>query len=235
MVTPRVKVGVTRSEPGASRQAALLRAAGYECLVAPVLAIEPVTGAVPAGPFALVVFLSEHAVRHGLPRLTVGDAAVFAVGARTAEVLAEAGYPAERPDRADSEGLLALAALADVSGQRILLVCGVGGRMLIAAELAARGAQVERFICYRRAPLVPVGIHLGSVDAIVAGSADGLTQIARAWTGAGGSPAVPLLVPSERVRARGVALGFRNVHDCRGADAAAVLRGLEQVSRTGAA
>lgn len=229
-----MNVWLTRSEPGASRQAAILKAMGYRCLVAPVLHIEPVPNDPPGGEFDLLIFLSEHAVRLGLPRLRPGAAQVLAVGARTAEVLAGAGHAVLQPDRPDSEGLLDLPVLAEVRGSRILLVCGEGGRMLLATELAARGARVERFVCYRRAPAA-IDADLGSVEAIVAGSADGLTQIARLWFAAGGAPDVPVLVPSRRVGEHGVALGFRNVHDCRGADSAAVLRGLEQLSRTGTA
>lgn len=229
-----MRVWLTRSEPGASRQAAVLEAAGHSCLVAPVLAIEPVAGDPPSGPHDAVIFLSEHAVRLGLPRLSPGTARIFAVGGRTAEVLEAAGHQVVRPERPDSEGLLALEQLTAVRGQRILLVGGVGGRTLLATELTARGATVERFVCYRRRIVESLDTRPGSVEAIVAGSAEGLAQIARLWFAAGGSPDVAVLVPSERVGAHGVALGFRNVHDCGGADAAAVLRGLERLARTGA-
>jgi len=200
-----------------------------------VLDIEPVPGAAPAGPYAMVIFLSEQAVLHGLPRFSPGNARVLAVGARTAGVLAAAGHPAVQPARADSEGLLTLPVLAAVAGQRILLVCGEGGRTLLADELIARGARVERFVCYRRQARAAVRADLMGADVIVAGSAEGLTQVGRLWFGAGGSAGVAVLVPSARVQAHGVALGFRNVHDCQGADSAAVLRGLEQISRTGTA
>jgi uroporphyrinogen-III synthase len=230
-----VNIWITRSEPGASRQARALEAAGYRCLIAPVLEIEPVAGGAPVGIFDLVIFLSEHAVRHGLPRLMLGGAELLAVGARTAEVLAAAGHGATHPARADSEGLLGLPALADVAGRRILLVCGEGGRMLLAETLTARGARVERFVCYRRRVVAAIAEDLGAADAIVAGSAEGVSGIARFWFAAGCSAGVPLLVPSARVRARAVALGFRNVHDCHGADSAAVLRGLADVSGAGTA
>jgi uroporphyrinogen-III synthase len=230
-----MNVWITRSEPGASRQARVLEAAGYRCQVGPVLTIEPLAGPAPAGPFDLIIFVSEHAVRFGLPHLTVGAARVLAVGARTAAVLAAAGHAALQPERADSEGLLALPELGAVAERRVLLVCGEGGRTLLADELVRRGALVERFVCYRRRAARSVSVELGAVDAIVAGSADGLAGIARIWFAADGAPDVPVLAPSARACAHGVALGFRNVHDCQGADAAAVLRCLAEVARTGAA
>lgn len=56
---------------------------------------------------------------------------------------------------ADSEALLALPELGAVRGQRILIVRGEGGRTLLADTLAARGAQVDHAVVYRRLPLPP--------------------------------------------------------------------------------
>jgi len=228
-----VKVWLTRSEPGATRQARALQEAGHTCLVAPVLVIEPLPAAPPAGRFDVVIFLSEHAVRHGLAGLELAGARLLAVGAQTAAALGRAGLAAEQPMRADSEGLLALPALTMVSGRRVLLVCGAGGRMLLARELAARGAEVDRYVCYQRRSNAALAAELGEVDVIVAGSADGLAHAARLWFAAGERSDVAVLVPSARVRDHGLALGFTNVHDCQGADTAAVLRGLEWLGRTG--
>jgi uroporphyrinogen-III synthase len=230
-----VLVWITRSEPGASRQAREIEAAGHRCVVAPVLRIEALAGDPPAGPYDLLIFVSEHAVHHGLPRVDPGAARLLAVGARTAAALAERGRAARQPPRADSEGLLALPELSAVAGRRVLVVCGAGGRTLLVEELAARGARVDRFVCYRRQPVEAVPGEVADIGAIVAGSADGLGVIARIWPAAGGAADVPLLVPSARVQAHAVALGFRNVHDCGGADTAAVLQGLAELERTGAA
>lgn len=52
----------------------------------------------------------------------------------------------------DSEGLLALPQLADVSQQRILLIRGIGGRDLIANTLQQRGAEIHICACYQRLP-----------------------------------------------------------------------------------
>lgn len=231
----RMRVWLTRSEPGASRQAALIESAGHACLVGPVLEVRPLPGMPPDGAFDVVIFVSEHAVRLGLPRLRIGDARVFAVGARTAAVLEAAGIVAGFPARADSEGLLDLPALVSVRGSRVLLVSGAGGREKLGSALVERGARVERFVCYERRVLTRVDVAPAGIDAIVASSAEGLTEAARVWFAAGGQADVPVLVPSARVGAHGVALGFRNVHDCRGPDAAAVLRVLRTLSDTGAA
>jgi uroporphyrinogen-III synthase len=251
-----VKVWVTRSLPGGERQAQALRAAGHECVVAPVIDIEPVRDPAPEGPFDIVIFVSEHAVRLGLPQLdrphlNLSAATLLAVGPRTAEVLKRAvskrpGWvtgPVQTGIRADSEGLLALPVLAAVAGRHVLIVSGMGGRELLQEQLVARGARVSRFAVYRRvARLLPGASQMQAgrdgtatefppvtVDAISAGSGDGLAAVALLWFGAGGRADVACLVPSARLVDSAVALGFRSVHDCGGADDASVLRGLERI------
>jgi uroporphyrinogen-III synthase len=101
------------------------------------------------------IFTSPAAVRFGatvLPRVRKRDR-VFALGAGTARALARHGLRATMPrDRMDSEGLLALAELAQVRGRRIALVGAPGGRDLIAPTLRRRGAMVEAVHVYRRVP-----------------------------------------------------------------------------------
>ncbi len=226
---------MSRSQPGADRQAADLRAAGHEPVVAPVLTVEPVDAPLPAGPFHSVIFVSEHAVRLGLPRLAqaLPRLRVLAVGGRTATLLRAEGIAAVAPDDATSEGLLELPELARPAGQRILLVTGEGGRGLLAPELGRRGAEVVRFDCYRRVPVAYLNPAVLDCDAVIAASGDGLRQLAQVWLDAGGRRDVAVLVPSARVARLGVELGLTNLHDCRGADSDAWLRGLEQL-QTGA-
>lgn len=230
-----MKVWLTRTRPGAERQAADLEAAGHEPLVAPVLEIEALGGEPPAESFQWVIFLSEHAVRHGLPALGRGgqlrQARVLAVGRRTAEVLEREGVDAGVPDEPTSEGLLAMPELERMGGQGVLLVRGAGGRRLLADELSRRGARVATFECYRRVPLGHLEPAVLECDAIIAASGEGLETVAGLWFPAGGRADVPVLVPTGRVARLGVELGFQSLHDCRGADSAAWLRCLEQVER----
>jgi uroporphyrinogen-III synthase len=231
-----VRVWLTRTQPGADRQARALAAAGYQAVVAPALTIRALPAKPPSGPFDWVIFLSEHAVRIGVPLLEalagLGSARVLAVGARTVAVLAEFGITAAAPQQPTSEGLLELDALRQVSSRRVLLVRGVGGRRLLADALAARGADVEQFECYRREAVEAVDLAVAGCDVIVAGSGDGLREAARLWRAAGGRADVPVLVPSARVADLAVALGFSRIHDCAGADDGAVLAGLRQLDIT---
>ncbi|MDZ7668667.1 MAG: uroporphyrinogen-III synthase [Gammaproteobacteria bacterium] len=234
MGTAPVTVWISRSRPGAERQADDLRAAGYRPLVAPVIDIEAVPGQPPPGPFELVIFLSEHAVRLGLDALRCqpwfASAQIFAVGGRTAEALAAAGVTAGMPATPTSEGLLQLEPLSRVDGQCVLLVSGVGGRGVLGDTLTRRGADVERFECYRRVAAGRVDPAVLGSDVIIAASGEGLRAVAGFWLDGGGRADVPVLVPSARVAALGVELGLGNLHDCGGADSGAWLHALAQLN-----
>ena len=79
-----------------------------------------------------------------------------ALGSGTAAALARAGIaPVETPARMDSEGLLALPALAEVAGRTIALLTAPGGRDRIAPSLRARGAVLQRVDVYARVPIRP--------------------------------------------------------------------------------
>ena len=59
----------------------------------------------------------------------------FAVGFGTSLVLSDHGIKADYPTVAGSEGLLELSGLQKVKDLKVLIVRGVGGRELLAAEL----------------------------------------------------------------------------------------------------
>lgn len=101
-----------------------------------------------------VLFTSPAAVRFAAAqvRLRPARGAVWcAVGAGTAAALRRAGVAAvQRPQRMDSEGLLALPALRAVRGASIGLVTAPGGRGLLAQRLRRRGARLIVAEVYRR-------------------------------------------------------------------------------------
>lgn len=91
----------------------------------------------------------------------------LAVGAGTARALQRAGAgDVASPLRMDSEGLLALPALQQVAGLDIGLVTAPGGRGVIAATLAARGARVLRANVYRRTPVPPAPRAIAALQAL---------------------------------------------------------------------
>ncbi|MBB1473171.1 uroporphyrinogen-III synthase [Luteimonas sp. MC1782] len=117
-----------------------------------------------------VLFTSPAAVDAAarLRALRPGRGQVFvAVGTGTARALHRAGVAAvDAPQRMDSEGLLALPTLAAVRGLDIGLVTAPGGRGVIAATLAARGARVLRANVYARVPIAPTPRAVAALRAL---------------------------------------------------------------------
>lgn len=199
---------VTRPAHQAQELAGRIRAAGGEAFVFPALAIEPVPhtelkAALTQLPGAnVLIFASPNAAQLGMAAIrTAGGlptaAQVFAVGPGTARALAKAGVAdVIVPHGQDSEALLALPALQDVAGRRVLIVRGVGGRPLLATTLTARGAQVAFLECYRRtcphadpAPLL-ARWQAGGIDAVTIASAETLHNLAHML----GTPGLSLLL-----------------------------------------
>ncbi len=77
---------------------------------------------------------------------------IATVGQGSAKALRESGFEAiiAPTERFDSEGLLALPEMQDVSGWRVMIFRGDGGRELLGDTLKSRGATVEYAICYQR-------------------------------------------------------------------------------------
>ena len=144
--------------------------------------------------YDLAVFVSANAVERacalrggplpaGLRTAAVGPATALALtAAGAADVITpQSGF--------DSEALLAHPALAEVAGQRILVVRGDGGRALLGETLTARGALVEFAAVYRRVPgAAPSGavadaLRRRRVDATLATSADALEALVGLCTG----------------------------------------------------
>lgn len=103
----------------------------------------------------IVLFTSPNAVRSAGSLLDLAPRRtqiVLAIGSGTRGALHRLGVEAQAPARMDSEGLLAMPALVDVSGRNVGLVTGAGGRNKIAPALRRRGATLLRADTYRRVP-----------------------------------------------------------------------------------
>ena len=113
--------------------------------------------------FDVIIFTSANSVRFGVSFLDQRrDLPLAAIGPATARGLNQAGYrvainPGEASpnDAFDTESLLSHPRLAHVSGHRILIIKGSGGRQLLQQELAQRGAAVTSVDVYERVPSQP--------------------------------------------------------------------------------
>lgn len=163
----------TRPGTLAAQSAEFVRQAGGRALHLPLIQINPVEDLFAINQlnnrlkdFTTLIYISRNAVRFAsslLPDLKAqGNKKVFAVGAGTCEELQMAGFSDIQLNAhgGASEGLLQHAELqADrISGQKILIIRGRGGRDLLATELQARGAIVEYAELYERGrPAYDVG------------------------------------------------------------------------------
>ncbi|MGC0154077.1 uroporphyrinogen-III synthase [Chromobacterium vaccinii] len=218
-----------------------LRAEGWRAEHLPLMEIAPQAGALDALPALAAAadalfWVSPSAIDISWPVLAGADLAgkrLACVGAASADKLARlAGRPVLHPaSGSDSEALLALPELADVSGQRWLIVRGLGGRALLADTLAARGALVGVAEVYRRLDGAPdwTAFDASPPDAVIVSSSEMVEQLFR-LAGPRRTGALQCLlycVPHPRIAERLAALGAARVVTTR-ADDASLVAGLKE-------
>ena len=159
------RVMVTRPAHQAHRLCELLEAEGAIPVLFPVLEIVDPEDTAPArdviarlAEFDLAIFISPNAVSRALNLINAqgglpSQLPLVTIGRGSArELRAVTGREPDicPPGRFDSEALLALPAMQNVSGKRIVIFRGEGGRELLADTLRQRGAEVEYADVYRR-------------------------------------------------------------------------------------
>ena len=190
-----------------------------------------------------IIFISANAVRFGLeriddywPQLPAG-LIWYAIGGTTASLLQERGLsPLVPAQEINSEGLLDLAQLKGVSGQRVLIVKGVGGRETLRETLSQRGAKVDELACYHRiCPKMAPGaladiLSREATDVVMISSGEGLSNMLTLLSDKESSNFrdIGLVVPSPRVAALARQAGFNDVVTAANASDAAMLQALQQ-------
>jgi len=175
--------------------------------------------------YDLAVFISVNAVTRGMERIRARRAwpervKIATVGASSARALERYGHSVDLvpAHEFNSEALLALEALQDMRGRRVVIFRGNGGRDVLRDTLTARGAAVEYVEVYQRVcpDIDPESIlHLwqpGGVDIVTVTSNESLQNL-HEMAGPRGQPLLhelPLVVVSRRQSALAAALGFSN-------------------------
>lgn len=171
---------VTRPAGQGDELAALVAAAGGNCLHVPLVRIEPPDSWEPldaaiarADTYDWIVFASANGVRAFVERLrqagrdarALGTSRLAAIGPATRRELDRAGLHVDlAPDTYSSEGLVAAFAHAP-GGGRFLLVRADRGRDVLRTELLARGHVVDEVAAYRNLPVDQVdSATLAAVD-----------------------------------------------------------------------
>lgn len=228
MTSPRVLV--TRPAAQAGRLCSLIEAAGGEAVRLPALEIREPADSRPLAAlvgaldgYDLAVFISVNAVNMGLDyilgrRPWPAGTRIATVGASSAEAVVRHGLVVDLvPEHSfNSEALLALDELQDMTGRRVVILRGSGGRELLHDTLVSRGASVDYVEVYRRVcPEVAADtmwqlLQPGVLTCITITSNETLENL---YTMAGhrGQPLlrdIPLVVAGGRQAALAAALGF---------------------------
>ena len=225
---------ITRPAPECHQLARQLNAAGISAIAQPLLEIQPgrqlstlISRLDQLQPDDFLIAVSIHAVNLAHNFITTQGASwpknvhYIAVGHKTAAALAAcSGRDVQSPPiRCDSEGVLALPALTDVEGHRVLILRGNGGRELICQTLQQRGAEVRYCETYRRSWIALDGAQLcrrwqsKQVSALVVTSSEQLVHLdslipddTKAWF-----LQRHLFVPSQRIADQASKLGFTTI------------------------
>jgi uroporphyrinogen-III synthase len=222
-------VVVTRPAHQATHFQQQLEQAGASVLLFPVMAVQAHANTAPAqailaklATYDTVIFISSNAVTFGLALLDAQQQQVLqqltlgAIGKKTANTLRDYGFDAQLvPENGfSSEDFLAMPAVEQLSGQRILIFRGAGGRELLAETLHQRGATVDYADVYQRiCPKQDAGRlkqhhECQQLDIIAITSSEGLLNLLALLDNPDWIKAVPLLVGSQRMVATARQAGF---------------------------
>ena len=175
----------------------------------------------------IIIFISKNAVVHArdlFPDLvtTLRDKTLLALGQATARCLSELGFgQVGHIGSGGSDALLRLPVLNEqqVSGQRIVIVRGRGGRETLRETLLARGAEVSYLEVYRREkPTISQADmnkfwHDQKPDVIIITSLTGLDNLVELTPDEQSERllATGLVVMSERICQQAAQSGFRRI------------------------
>lgn len=242
-----VGVLVTRPAPQADELCALIEAAGGRALRFPTLAINPAADTAAARAalaalehYDLVIFVSANAVEQALALRPPADwpagLRCAALGAGTARALARFGLSVwlVAPPPHDSEALLAMPELQALTGRRVLIIRGVGGRELLGETLRARGAAVNYAEVYQRTRPdsdtrdILAAWTRGAVDVVTVTSGEALHNLIAMLGDSNRARllATPLVVVSGRMVQQALALGFSRPRLAEAAGDAALMAAL---------
>lgn len=228
------RILVTRPAAQSATLAQCITDQGGEAVLFPLLEIGPADDLVPLDAaiahledYAMAVFISPNAVEYSVPRVLERRAwpsqlLAAAIGPGTTAPLSRYGIdgvvaPAAR---FDSEGVLELAAFQSerVSGKRVLILRGNGGRELLADSLRQRGAVVGCVTCYRRsAPLDGTALvsrlRNNALDALTISSSEGLRNLLALLDTEASDRLrrLPIFVPHPRIAEVATESGLSNV------------------------
>lgn len=249
MASNRVSVLITRPQAQAVSWRNAVEQQGWQAVCFPTLAIKPLPLTPQDRDMVLnldryngVIVISGNAAELGLavlsdywPQWPIRQD-WYAVGPATAEALRHWHLQPQVPGQHDSDGLLGLAGLRDVTEKKFLILKGKGGRETLRQKLLAGGARVDELVLYERCipesslePLLAWLAESADKRYITISSGDGLKNLL-VLAGEQGErlKRLPLVVVSERLAEYARQQGFASVLVAPGASAEAVIAAIKQ-------
>ena len=236
------RILVTRPAAQADALAKLITDQGGEPLLFPLITISAADDPAPLqqaiaqlDAYRLAVFISPNAALFSVPHIVAArpwppELRAAAVGPGTASQLAALGIaPVIVPaSRYDSAGLLERAELQTerISGQRVLILRGNGGREELADTLRQRGAEVDAITVYHRSPPADGRARWTQVctpapDALTISSSEALRNLVAMLDPEtlNALRELPVFVPHPRIAEVATELGWQQVVLSRATDA----------------
>jgi uroporphyrinogen-III synthase len=231
-----LNIVVTRPREQAAPLANGIEQLGGVCIQFPLLEITPLADDQPLRAvlarlpeFQLAIFISPNAVRYGMEAIRSAGGLpdtlqVATVGLGSAKALHDYGVTKVivPQQRFDSEGLLALPELQQVSGKRVVIFRGDSGRELLGDTLKLRGADVDYVTCYQRSKAQHdvSALFATRLDALTVSSSEALHNL---WemldaTDTELLTAIPLFVSHARIAAAAHKLGWQHIIIAAGGD-----------------
>lgn len=224
-----LNIAVTRPRGQAAQLVQDIERLGGRCIQFPLLEITPLADGqalrallARLNEFHLAIFISPNAVRYGMEAISSAgglpeNLQIAAIGSSSAQALLDCGATKviAPQQQFDSESLLELPELQDVSNKRVVIFRGDSGRELLGDTLALRGAHVEYATCYHRNnPQYNVSALLDAKpDALIISSSEALGNLWKMLDAPNREQltAMPLFVSHSRIAVAASELGWRTI------------------------
>jgi uroporphyrinogen-III synthase len=178
-----VRLLITRPRAEAQRTALELAKRGYDALIAPMLAIEPVKADFNPASFDAIIITSGNAVRSLVQSALQNSLLrpVLAVGSQTAQAARDAGFTDVTSADGDGADLVSLIrSRLTKTGVRLLYLAGNDRSRDLAADLAKDGIHIETVIVY--SANAAVRLPDDAQQALRQGTIDGVLHYSRRST-----------------------------------------------------
>ncbi len=238
---------ITRPEPENTISCERLKSIGAQPIPLPMLEIRAIANTQEKAAirsqifniseFNYVIFVSKNAARIACewlddcwPMLPI-NVHWLGIGQGTTQTLIEEGIPALSNPGNTSEALLSWLKPVKMTGQKILIVRGVGGRTILGDKLEEKGAKVSYLSLYERKKPeyhAQTFFMLPDINLIWVTSGENLSNLSEyvalykpEWK------TLPILTPSIRVNQQAQELGWMNASCANGADDNSLIKATE--------